>query len=103
MQKKTKKTGLYQNLYDRETQGWNVSMFPGAGETGELYVTSVLTHKLCPLQVVLCNAADNYSTLLGYCPQSSPLWPSLTVTEHLEIYAAVNGMKKDDVNHAIKR
>ncbi|XP_069808346.1 ATP-binding cassette sub-family A member 9-like isoform X2 [Dendropsophus ebraccatus] len=53
-------------------------------------------------EVVLCSA-DNHSSLLGYCPQSSPLWPSLTVLEHLEIYAAINGIKKDDTNQAIKR
>ncbi|XP_044152049.1 ABC-type organic anion transporter ABCA8-like [Bufo gargarizans] len=54
-------------------------------------------------EVVLCSAADNNSALLGYCPQSSPLWPSLTVIEHLKIYASVNGIKKDDADQAIKR
>ncbi|KAM4032236.1 ABC-type organic anion transporter ABCA8-like isoform 2-T3 [Anomaloglossus baeobatrachus] len=54
-------------------------------------------------EVVLCSAADISSAPLGYCPQSSPLWPDLTVTEHLESYAAVSGMKKEDVEKAIKR
>ncbi|KAG8446449.1 hypothetical protein GDO86_014054 [Hymenochirus boettgeri] len=40
---------------------------------------------------------------LGYCPQDNPLWPNLTVKEHLEAYAAVKGMKKDDSDIAIKR
>ncbi|NXX92974.1 ABCA9 protein, partial [Centropus bengalensis] len=33
---------------------------------------------------------------LGCCPQWNPLWPNLTVQQHLEAYAAVQGMKKDD-------
>nr|XP_009677309.1 PREDICTED: ATP-binding cassette sub-family A member 10-like [Struthio camelus australis] len=34
--------------------------------------------------------------LMGYCPQEDPLWPDLTVQEHLETYAAVKGMRKED-------
>ncbi|NWH66422.1 ABCA9 protein, partial [Geococcyx californianus] len=33
---------------------------------------------------------------LGCCPQQDPLWPSLTVHQHLETYAAVRGMRKED-------
>ncbi|NWR70034.1 ABCA9 protein, partial [Centropus unirufus] len=33
---------------------------------------------------------------LGCCPQWNPLWPNLTVQQHLEAYAAVQGMKKED-------
>ncbi|NP_001016876.1 ATP binding cassette subfamily A member 8 [Xenopus tropicalis] len=40
---------------------------------------------------------------LGYCPQDNPLWPNLTVKQHLEIYAAVKGLKKKDAETAIKR
>ncbi|XP_071429811.1 ABC-type organic anion transporter ABCA8-like isoform X2 [Pithys albifrons albifrons] len=33
---------------------------------------------------------------LGCCPQQDPLWPDLTVLQHLEAFAAVRGMRKED-------
>uniref|UniRef100_A0A8D0V834 ABC transporter domain-containing protein n=1 Tax=Sus scrofa TaxID=9823 RepID=A0A8D0V834_PIG len=40
---------------------------------------------------------------LGYCPQENALWPSLTVKEHLEVFAAVKGLRKADAAAAIAR
>ncbi|XP_066091781.1 ABC-type organic anion transporter ABCA8-like [Saccopteryx bilineata] len=40
---------------------------------------------------------------LGYCPQDNVLWPSLTVREHLEVFAAVKGLRKADATVAISR
>ncbi|XP_061665505.1 ATP-binding cassette sub-family A member 5 isoform X2 [Syngnathoides biaculeatus] len=40
---------------------------------------------------------------LGYCPQVDPLWPRITLREHLQIYAAVKGLKGPDVPGIIKR
>ncbi|XP_035262804.1 ATP-binding cassette sub-family A member 5 [Anguilla anguilla] len=40
---------------------------------------------------------------LGYCPQVSPLWPKITLQEHLEIYAAIKGLHPQDVPDVIKR
>ncbi|XP_029339879.1 ATP-binding cassette sub-family A member 9 isoform X2 [Mus caroli] len=40
---------------------------------------------------------------LGYCPQENVLWPNLTVKEHLELYAAVKGLKKKDAVVTISR
>jgi hypothetical protein len=40
---------------------------------------------------------------LGYCPQENALWLNLTVREHLEIFAAIKGMRKSDANVAIER
>uniref|UniRef100_A0A3Q3E8Z4 ATP-binding cassette, sub-family A (ABC1), member 5 n=1 Tax=Hippocampus comes TaxID=109280 RepID=A0A3Q3E8Z4_HIPCM len=34
---------------------------------------------------------------VGYCPQVNPLWPRMTLHEHLELYAAVKGLKGRDV------
>ncbi|NWU89097.1 ABCA9 protein, partial [Upupa epops] len=39
----------------------------------------------------------------GYCPQQDPLWPDLTVHQHLEAYAAVRGMRKEDAAVTIIR
>ncbi|XP_047612602.1 ATP-binding cassette sub-family A member 9-like isoform X2 [Phacochoerus africanus] len=40
---------------------------------------------------------------LGYCPQEDALWPSLTVKEHLEVFAAVKGLRTADAAVAIAR
>uniref|UniRef100_A0AAQ5X5G5 Cholesterol transporter ABCA5 n=1 Tax=Amphiprion ocellaris TaxID=80972 RepID=A0AAQ5X5G5_AMPOC len=40
---------------------------------------------------------------VGYCPQVNPLWPRITLQEHLEIYAAIKGLKGQDVPGIIKR
>ncbi|NWH72520.1 ABCA9 protein, partial [Piaya cayana] len=39
----------------------------------------------------------------GCCPQRDPLWPNLTVQQHLEAYAAVRGMRKEDAAVIISR
>ncbi|NWX16452.1 ABCA9 protein, partial [Aegotheles bennettii] len=40
---------------------------------------------------------------LGCCPQLDPLWPNLTVQQHLEAYAAIRGMRREDAAVAISR
>ncbi|NXT74349.1 ABCA9 protein, partial [Zapornia atra] len=40
---------------------------------------------------------------LGCCPQQDPLWPGLTVLQHLETYTAVRGMRKEDAAVTISR
>uniref|UniRef100_A0A8C6QYA3 ATP-binding cassette, sub-family A member 6 n=2 Tax=Nannospalax galili TaxID=1026970 RepID=A0A8C6QYA3_NANGA len=45
----------------------------------------------------------NSTVKLGYCPQENALWPILTVKEHLEVYAAVKGLRKEDAATAISR
>ncbi|KAE8576215.1 hypothetical protein XENTR_v10004104 [Xenopus tropicalis] len=75
----------------------------GAGKTTSMYM---LAGEVKPTagEVVLCGNDPAESTgFLGYCPQDNPLWPNLTVKEHLEIYAAVKGMKKEDAYIAINR
>ncbi|NXS46281.1 ABCAA protein, partial [Balaeniceps rex] len=46
---------------------------------------------------------DHASAFLGYCPQEEPLWPDLTVHEHLRVYAAVKGVRKEDAAAAVNR
>ncbi|TKS89355.1 ATP-binding cassette sub-family A member 5 [Collichthys lucidus] len=46
---------------------------------------------------------DNPLEHVGYCPQVNPLWPRITLQEHLEIYAAIKGLKGQDVPGIIKR
>ncbi|XP_037664575.1 ATP-binding cassette sub-family A member 8 isoform X2 [Choloepus didactylus] len=40
---------------------------------------------------------------LGYCPQEDALWPGLTVREHLEVFAAVKGLRRGAAEAAIAR
>uniref|UniRef100_A0A8C5ZH82 ATP-binding cassette sub-family A member 6-like n=1 Tax=Marmota marmota marmota TaxID=9994 RepID=A0A8C5ZH82_MARMA len=40
---------------------------------------------------------------LGYCPQENVLWPTLTMKEHLEVYATVKGLQKEDAAIVISR
>uniref|UniRef100_A0A9J7YYN6 Cholesterol transporter ABCA5 n=1 Tax=Cyprinus carpio carpio TaxID=630221 RepID=A0A9J7YYN6_CYPCA len=40
---------------------------------------------------------------VGYCPQLNPLWPRITLQEHLEIYAAIKGLHQRDIPNIIKR
>ncbi|XP_051490810.1 ATP-binding cassette sub-family A member 10-like isoform X2 [Apus apus] len=46
---------------------------------------------------------DHVPSSLGYCPQKDPLWPDLTVHEHLQVYAAVKGVCKEDTTAAVNR
>ncbi|NXK06969.1 ABCAA protein, partial [Herpetotheres cachinnans] len=46
---------------------------------------------------------DHTPAFLGYCPQEDPLWPDLTVHEHLWTYAAVKGVCKEDIAAAVNR
>ncbi|NXC42516.1 ABCA9 protein, partial [Penelope pileata] len=39
----------------------------------------------------------------GCCPQENPLWPDLTVLQHLEAYAAVRGLRGEDAAVLIRR
>uniref|UniRef100_A0A8C3FTK0 ABC transporter domain-containing protein n=1 Tax=Chrysemys picta bellii TaxID=8478 RepID=A0A8C3FTK0_CHRPI len=48
-------------------------------------------------------SGGNPTGFLGHCPQENPLWPNLTVQQHLEVYAAVKGLRKEDAVVTIKR
>ncbi|NXG67151.1 ABCAA protein, partial [Hemiprocne comata] len=44
---------------------------------------------------------DHVPAFLSYCPQEDPLWPDLTVHEHLQVYATVKGVCKEDTAAAV--
>ncbi|KAM4033693.1 cholesterol transporter ABCA5-like [Anomaloglossus baeobatrachus] len=81
----------------------------GAGKTTSVYVLAGEEEptagniELCGVGSPMSQKTDESTAFLGYCPQMSPLWPSLTVREHLEIYAAVKGLRKEDAATAIRR
>ncbi|NXK49651.1 ABCA5 protein, partial [Chauna torquata] len=49
------------------------------------------------------NNEDDSVKFVGYCPQTNPLWPDITLQEHFEIYGAIKGMSQTDVKEVIKR
>ncbi|NXS08927.1 ABC8B protein, partial [Neodrepanis coruscans] len=50
-----------------------------------------------------CHLQEQGPAFLGYCPQENPLWPDLTVHQHLRVYAAVKGLSKEDTAAAVTR
>ncbi|NXR43773.1 ABCA9 protein, partial [Hippolais icterina] len=46
---------------------------------------------------------DQAPAFLGYCPQEDPLWLDLTPLQHLRLYAAVKGLRKEDTAAAVHR
>ncbi|XP_078615923.1 cholesterol transporter ABCA5-like isoform X2 [Branchiostoma floridae x Branchiostoma japonicum] len=73
----------------------------GAGKTTAM---NVITADMAPSQGRVCVAGhDILSSLseafqaMGYCPQTDALWELVTLREHLEIYAAIRGMKDKDI------
>ncbi|XP_009078410.1 PREDICTED: ATP-binding cassette sub-family A member 10-like [Acanthisitta chloris] len=54
-------------------------------------------------QGAISQLQDHSPSFLGYCPQENPLWSDLTVHEHLQTYAAVKGVCKEDTTAAVNR
>ncbi|XP_069055940.1 cholesterol transporter ABCA5 isoform X1 [Pleurodeles waltl] len=46
---------------------------------------------------------NNPVNFVGYCPQTNPLWPEITLQEHLEIFGSIKGMTASDLKDVIKR
>uniref|UniRef100_A0A8C6K5G4 Uncharacterized protein n=1 Tax=Melopsittacus undulatus TaxID=13146 RepID=A0A8C6K5G4_MELUD len=58
------------------------------------------------ITVTAGEVGDSYGSIPGYlgcCLQQDPLWPDLTVHQHLQVYAAVRGMRKEDAAVTINR
>ncbi|XP_065764619.1 ATP-binding cassette sub-family A member 9 isoform X3 [Muntiacus reevesi] len=78
----------------------------GHNGAGKSTTVKMITGETRPTsgQVLLAGASGGAPLgFLGYCPQESALWPSLTVREHLEVSAAVKGLRRADAAAAIAR
>jgi len=77
----------------------------GAGKTTAINILTGLIERTSGKAVI--NGYDTETQMqevrasLGICPQFDVLWPTLTVREHLELYAAFAGMRKDEVNREL--
>uniref|UniRef100_A0A6Q2Z9C1 ABC transporter domain-containing protein n=1 Tax=Esox lucius TaxID=8010 RepID=A0A6Q2Z9C1_ESOLU len=80
----------------------------GAGKSTIMHMLSADTDPTTGQVLMGCYSTegrpvDNPLEHVGYCPQVSPLWPRITLMEHLEVYAAVKGLHGQDVPGIIKR
>ncbi|XP_062827238.1 cholesterol transporter ABCA5 isoform X2 [Anolis carolinensis] len=48
------------------------------------------------------NNDNDAMRFMGYCPQTNPLWPNITLQEHLEIYGTIKGISASDMAEVIK-
>ncbi|ERE69073.1 ATP-binding cassette sub-family A member 5-like protein [Cricetulus griseus] len=62
--------------------------------SGQIFLGDYISHS---------NEDDESSKCMGYCPQTNPLWPDITLQEHFEIYGAVKGMSSSDMKEVISR
>ncbi|PNI35609.1 ABCA6 isoform 1 [Pan troglodytes] len=73
----------------------------GAGKSSSIRMISGITKPTAgEVELKGCSSVLGH---LGYCPQENVLWPMLTLREHLEVYAAVKGLRKADARLAIAR
>nr|XP_008010173.1 ATP-binding cassette sub-family A member 8 isoform X1 [Chlorocebus sabaeus] len=75
----------------------------GAGKSTSIKVITGDTKPTAGQVLLKGSSGGDALEFLGYCPQENALWPNLTVRQHLEVYAAVKGLRKGDAEVAITR
>uniref|UniRef100_A0A2K5C086 ATP binding cassette subfamily A member 8 n=1 Tax=Aotus nancymaae TaxID=37293 RepID=A0A2K5C086_AOTNA len=75
----------------------------GAGKSTSIKVITGDTKPTAGQVLLKGSAGGDALEFLGYCPQENALWPNLTVRQHLEVYAAVKGLRREDAEVAITR
>uniref|UniRef100_A0A8C1RG78 ATP binding cassette subfamily A member 5 n=1 Tax=Cyprinus carpio TaxID=7962 RepID=A0A8C1RG78_CYPCA len=70
----------------------------GAGKSTIMHMLSGVTEPTAG-QILMGDYGTDFQQVenplehVGYCPQVNPLWPRITLQEHLEIYAAIKGLR----------
>ena len=73
----------------------------GAGKTTTMRIITAEESPTCgrvrigPHDIV-SNASPGFE-MLGYCPQFDAVWPTITVKEHLQVYAAIRGVPDEHI------
>ncbi|XP_005597296.1 ABC-type organic anion transporter ABCA8 isoform X1 [Equus caballus] len=73
----------------------------GAGKSTSIKVITGDTKPTAGQVLLKGSSGGDALGFLGYCPQENALWPNLTVKEHLEVFAAVKGLRRRDAAVAI--
>jgi len=68
--------------------------------TGEVLPTEGLMH-IIGNDMLTPGGLSNARKYIGYCPQFDCLYPTLTVREHLELYASLKGIDQSKREHII--
>uniref|UniRef100_A0A8C5TAQ0 ABC transporter domain-containing protein n=1 Tax=Malurus cyaneus samueli TaxID=2593467 RepID=A0A8C5TAQ0_9PASS len=71
--------------------------------TGETSLTAGLVVQVLMKTGDGGGSQEQNPAFLGYCPQENPLWLELTPQQHLSIYGAVKGLRKEDTATAVDR
>ena len=66
--------------------------------TGGVYKIKIVQ----PVQGYLFNRFF-YLQELGYCPQFDAQWKTITIEEHLEVFAAIRGVPPSAINNLVQR
>ncbi|XP_076447270.1 cholesterol transporter ABCA5-like isoform X2 [Babylonia areolata] len=73
----------------------------GAGKTTALSMMTADVHptkgKVVVGEYQVCSNMSEAFQYLGFCPQHDPLWETITLSEHLELYAALKGVPKNEI------
>uniref|UniRef100_A0A8C0R6U6 ATP binding cassette subfamily A member 9 n=1 Tax=Canis lupus dingo TaxID=286419 RepID=A0A8C0R6U6_CANLU len=75
----------------------------GAGKSTTIKMITGDTNPTAGQVILKGNSEGDSLRFLGYCPQENVLWPNLSVREHLEVFAAIKGLKKGDATVTITR
>ncbi|KAK1330895.1 LOW QUALITY PROTEIN: hypothetical protein QTO34_008837 [Cnephaeus nilssonii] len=75
----------------------------GAGKSTSIKVITGDTKPTAGQVLLEGSSEGDPLRFLGYCPQENGLWPNLTVREHLDVFAAVKGLRKADATVTITR
>ncbi|NXC10386.1 ABCA9 protein, partial [Orthonyx spaldingii] len=107
LKKKKKKKTATKNLSFCVQKGEVLGLL-GPNGAGKSTAIKMITGETTPTAgQVLMKRGDRGGSqapaFLGYCPQENPLWLELTPQQHLGVYAAVKGLRREEAAAAVDR
>lgn len=97
--------GLHMKMFEGE-----ITVLLGHNGAGKTTSMAMLTGMLAPTSgtaimdgLDINKQMDGIRSILGFCPQYDILFDELTVKEHIEFYAKLKGMGKDEIKEEVNR